>query len=137
MSRIVSFPFTYIGKTKLGQVHRPYAIVSAFSKIRNRWQPLEMVIDTGADYTLLPKRYAFLLGIDFRHDCLTEKTLGVGGTEKVYQYNKLPIKISSWQNEIPVGFLDRDDLPPLLGRLGCLELLRLVFDKKTSLFETT
>lgn len=135
MPKIASFPFTFIGKTKLGTIYRPYAIVAAYSNIRNKWQPLEMIIDTGADYCLFPKRYAGILGIDLIQDCIAETTLGVGGAETVYQYKKLPIKIGRWEKKIPVGFLERDDIPPLLGRLECLEILHLVFKNKESLFE--
>lgn len=135
MSKIVSFPFNYIYKTKIGRIYRPYAIVYAYSEIRKKWQPIEMVVDTGADYSLFPKRYSFIFGIDLKKDCMADTTLGVGGTEKVYQYKNLPIKIGNWQRKIPIGFLERDDIPPLLGRLECLEVFRLVFENKESLFE--
>lgn len=94
-----------------------------------------MIIDTGADYTLLPKRYAMILGIDIEKECLVETTLGIGGSETVYQYKDLPIRIGGWQRQIPVGFLERDDIPSLLGRLDCLELLRLVFEDRKSYLE--
>jgi hypothetical protein len=136
MPKIVSFPFTFIGKTKLGKIYRPYAIVHLFSKVRNKWQPLEMIIDTGADYSLLPEQYAAILGIDLVKECLVETTVGVGGVETVYQYKNLPIRIGNWQKHIPVGFLRRNDIPALLGRLGCLEIFRLTFIKnKQSIFE--
>lgn len=135
MPKIASFPFTFIGKTPLGKIYRPSAIVLAYSKIRNKWQPLEMVIDTGADYSLFPKRYAGILGINLTQECRKQTTLGVGGAETVYQYKNLPIKIGSWQRKIPVGFLKRDNLPPLLGRLECLEALHLSFKNKKSLFK--
>ena len=135
MSKIASFPFTFIGKTKLGKIYRPSAIVLAYSKIRGKWQPLEMIIDTGADYSLFPKRYALDLGINLAQECVAATTAGVGGAETVYQYKNLPIRIGSWQKRIPVGFLERDDLPPLLGRLACLEVFRLSFENKESLFE--
>lgn len=135
MPKIASFPFTFIGKTPLGKIYRPYAIVLVYSKIRNKWQPLEMVIDTGADYSLFPKRYAGILGINLTQECRKQTTLGVGGAETVYQYKNLPIKIGSWQRKIPIGFLKRDNLPPLLGRLECLEVLHLSFKNKKSLFK--
>lgn len=135
MSQITSFPFTYIGKTKIGIIYRPYAIISVYSKIRKKWQPVEMVIDSGADYTLFPKKYAEILGVDLLKECLIETTLGIGGAETVYQYKKLPIKIDDWEKRIPVGFLERNDLPALLGRLECLESLRLTFENKESFFE--
>lgn len=136
MPQIASFPFTFIGKTLLGIIYRPYAIIHAYSKIRNKWQPIEVIIDTGADYTLFPKRYAQILGIDVEKDCKVATSLGIGGSETVYQYKDLPIKIANWKKNIPVGFLERDDIPPLLGRLSCLEFLRMVFEKRTSIFQT-
>lgn len=132
----VKFPFTYVGKTRLGRIYRPYAIVHLFSKVRDKWQPVEMVIDTGADYSLLPRRYATILGIDINTSCQPETTLGVGGVETVYQYKNLAIKIGKWKGKIPVGFLERDDVPPLLGRLACLESFKLTFVDLVSFFET-
>lgn len=94
-----------------------------------------MIIDTGADYCLFPKRYADIFGIDIQKDCEPEKTLGVGGAETVYQYKGLPMKIGNWQKNVPVGFLEKDNVPPLLGRLGCIELFRLIFEEKESIFD--
>lgn len=136
MSLVAKFPFTFIGKTTLGRIDRPYAPVLAYSKARKKWQPLQMVVDTGADYTLFPVRYAPVLGIDVKKECTVESTRGVGGAEIVYQYQDLPIRIGTWERSVPVGFLGRDDIPPLLGRLGCLEVFRLVFEDKESRFET-
>ena len=93
-----------------------------------------MVIDSGADYTLLPKRYAGILGINLT-DSNVESTIGVGGSETVYQYQNLTVKIGDYQIRIPAGFLERDDLPSLLGRLDCLEKFRLIFENKQSRFE--
>lgn len=135
MPKIASFPFTFIDTTKMGKIFRPYAIVFIYAKLRKKWQPVEMIIDSGADYSLFPKKYAALFGINLTRECTVETTLGIGGAETVYQYQNLPIKIGSWQNQIPVGFLERDDIPALLGRLECLEIFRLVFQNKESFFE--
>lgn len=135
MPKIASFPFKFITKTKLGKIYRPYIIVSVYSKQRKAWQPLEMVIDTGADYTLFPKKYAEILGVDLLNECFAETTLGIGGAETVYQHKSLRIKIDNWEKQIPVGFLERNDIPALLGRLDCLEILHLTFKNRKSLIE--
>lgn len=135
MSQIASFPFAYIGDTKLGKIYRPYAFVLAFSKIRKKWQPIEMVIDSGADYTLLPKRYAVVLGVRLE-ECIREKSVGIGGAEMVYQYRYLPIKIGTWEQKVPVGFLEREDVPALMGRLGCIEVIKLIFEGHKSILQT-
>lgn len=135
MQKVAIFPFTYIGTTKLGKIYRPYVVVQSFSKVTNYWESLEMIIDSGADYILLPKKYTRILGVDLQKDCSVETTLGVGGSETVYQCKSLKFKIGNHQFEAPVSFLERDDVPPLLGRLKCLEDFKLTFDKKTSIFE--
>lgn len=135
MRQIASFPFTYVGNTKLGKIYRPYTIVSAYSKQRKKWQPVEMIIDSGADYSLFPQKYTEIFGINLLKECRPETTLGVGGTETVYQYKDLPIKIGNWKKPIPVGFLERNDIPPLLGRLECLEIFSLTFENKKSIFK--
>jgi len=56
---ITRAPFKKIAKSYLGQIFRPYVLVSLNSVRKNEWLPTEMVVDSGADYTLLPNRYAF------------------------------------------------------------------------------
>jgi predicted aspartyl protease len=133
---IVKAPFKKIALSYLGRIFRPYVLVFLTSTKTDEWFPAEMVVDSGADYTLLPKRYAFYLGVDLEKDCKAETTLGVGGSETIYLYKEgITVKIGKWQKKIPVGFLERDDVPPLLGRLECLEVLKVTFDKKKTIFE--
>lgn len=130
---IAKFPFKLIGKEYLGTIFRPYATVSIQGEMK-KWFLVEMVVDTGADYTLLPRRYAQLLGIDLSR-CISKTSLGVGGSETVYLYKNLLIKIGDWQKKTPVGFLERDDIPALLGRLECLEALKIIFENFETKFE--
>lgn len=126
---IIKVPFTNIGKGLIGIISRPYIPVSLFSVKRKDWIFVSMLVDSGADYTLLPRKYSIGLGIDLSKDCIAETTLGVGGSETIYIYKELKIKINNWQKKIPVGFLERDDVPPLLGRMQCLEALEVTFKK--------
>lgn len=135
MQKIVSFPFTYIGITKLGKIYRPYAVVESFSRVTNYWESIEMIIDSGADYILLPKKYISILGVDLQKDCTVETTLGVGGSETVYQCKNIKFKIGDHEFNAPASFLERDDVPALLGRLNCLKDFKLTFENKVSIFE--
>lgn len=137
MLQIASFPFKYIGSTRFGKIYRPYAIISVYSKTKKDWQQIEVIVDSGADYTLFPHQYARILGIDIDRDCQKEKTVGIGGVDTVYQYRSLPIKIGSWERKIPVGFLKRDNIPALLGRLACIEEIRLIFENHNTILEYT
>lgn len=134
----IRFPFTKIGKAYLGQVYRPYAKVEISSDEVNGWIPIEAVVDTGADYTLLPRRYAFLLGIDLTTDCIPETTLGVGGSETIHLYRKgVRVRLKDWEGKVPLGFLERDDVPALLGRLKCLEIFEITFKNRATIFRKT
>ena len=87
-----------------------------------------MIADTGADYTVLPRYYSVDLGIDLNKDCLKKQTLGVGGNELIYFLKKkAKIKISNIQLNIPLGFLNSDNIPPLLGREECLNVFKVIF----------
>ncbi|MBU2579006.1 retroviral-like aspartic protease family protein [Patescibacteria group bacterium] len=134
--QIIKSPFKEIGKTDLGIIKRPFVNVSLLHKERKEWWPVEMLADSGADYTMLPKRYADNLGIDLNIGCSSITTSGIGGAKTVYIYKGLEIKIGNWRKKIPVGFLERDDVPPLLGRLQCLEVLEIIFKKHQTIFKS-
>ena len=103
------------------------AEVLFWSKIDKYWLSVQMVIDTGADYSLLPKFMAEKLGISLKKDCRIFHTRGVGGAEKVYFLPKTKVKLGHWERIIPVGFLDKDNIPPLLGRQKFLETFEVLF----------
>lgn len=109
------------------KIYRPVAQVFFLSKKDNQWIESWMIIDTGADYSLLPRFMADQLGINLEKDCQVFYTRGIGGTEKVYLKKNLKVKIGSWEKIVPVGFLDKDNIPPLLGRQGFLETFEVLF----------
>lgn len=118
-----------------GQVFRPIAKVSFWSDKIKRWVEIIMIVDTGADYTLLPRFYALDLGINLKKDCIPYSTTGVGGSEKVHIFKKAKVKLGKWERRIPVGFLDRDNIPPLLGRQAFLETFKVIFYKHITSFQ--
>lgn len=134
--KILSTPFGFKGDGYLGKIYRPNIQALIGSNHINEFIPLEMIVDTGADYTLLPKRYARLLAINLEKECIPNITHGVGGQEVIYLCKKsVRIKISDFEKIIPVGFLNRDNIPALLGRLQALEVLTLNMKDKTTHLE--
>lgn len=134
--KILSSPFSFRGSGHLGNIYRPYVQLLITSDKIDEWIPIEMIVDTGADYSLFPKRYAELLGVNLEKECFEQITYGVGGKEEIYLYKKgIKVKRGGWQERIPLGFLSRDDVPPLLGRLKCLEILTLVMKNRTTILE--
>lgn len=132
----VTFPFKEYNSGIFGKIKRPVAQVQFQHQKDQTWQPIEMLVDTGADYTLLPQFLAPILGISLSRDCKNTSTQGVGGQSKVYLLrHKIKIKLGSINREVPIGFLENDSVPPLLGRQEFVETFKVVFEKFTTTFE--
>lgn len=74
-----------------------------------------------------------MLGIDLAA-CVPTTTFGVGGSETVRLYKSLNVRLGDWRAKVPAGFLERDDVPALLGRLRFMEALEVVFKDFTTTF---
>lgn len=124
------FEYEFVGKGKFGDIHRPVAKVSFQSK-DGHWTETWMVIDTGADFSILPKYLSYQLGISLEKDCFEDETIGVGGEQKVYFLKqKITCKIGHMKRSVPLAFFSNNNVPPLLGRLGFLETFDALFSKK-------
>lgn len=124
----ISFPYKSKPSSVFKTIKRPVAEVFVLSPQRQRWLKYTLIVDTGADYTVFPISASKDLKINVEKGCQQFFTRGIGGSEKVYIYKKgLQIKIGDNKVKIPVGFLERDDIPPLLGRHKCLDNFELTF----------
>jgi len=124
---VLKFPFRTERFSILGTVHRPVAQVFFWSKRNKKWTEVWMIVDTGADYTLLPRYLADDLRVNLETECKIFNTYGVGGGERVYFLPKMKVKLGEWERRIPVGFLERNEIPPLMGRQLFLETFETLF----------
>lgn len=126
----IKFDYEDVGKNSFGQVFRPVAKVSFRLPKSSLWIDTWMVVDTGADFTILPRYLSEDLQISLERDCIKDSTTGVGGDQAIYLYkSKLKAKIGNSQRDIPMAFFDSNEIPPLLGRLGFLETFNTEFLK--------
>lgn len=126
----IKFSFEYEGDTYFGKVFRPVAKVSFQSPKLNIWIDIWLVVDTGADFTILPKYVSKDLGISLEMDCLLDTTKGVGGEQPIYLCkSRITAKIGKVIRKVPLAFFDTDEVPGLLGRLGFLETFDTEFLK--------
>lgn len=126
----VKFPFENVGKSFFGQIFRPVAKVSLKSVKINVWAETWMVVDTGADFTILPRYLTTDLGISIEDDCVKDTTFGVGGEQSIYLCKqKIKAKLGKIERDIPVAFFNTNEVPALLGRLGFLETFDTEFLK--------
>ncbi len=131
----LTFPFEPETSGLFGHVYRPVIQCDFWSLRLQKWITIDTLIDTGADYSLLPHFLAYNLGIDLKKDCKRIQTMGVGGGETVYFYPKCKIHLGRRSFFIPLGFLSHDDIPALLGRQECLDRFKILLDKrKTTLW---
>ena len=124
---VLRFPYREEKSSIFGLIRRPVAKVALWSQKSNKWLAVRMIVDTGADYTLLPRYMANNLGINLEKDCKIFTTYGVGGGERVYFLPKIKVKLGDWERIIPIGFLERNEIPPLMGRHLFLETFEALF----------
>lgn len=126
----VKFPFKESGKSFFGPVYRPIAKVSLQSPTLSIWTDTWMVVDTGADFSILPRYLADDLNISLERDCVKDITVGVGGFQAIYLCRmKIKARIGKFERDIPLAFFDSNEVPALLGRLGFLETFDTEFLK--------
>lgn len=132
----VVFPFEEQKTSIFGVIKRPIADVNFWSVTLKKWVPVRMVVDTGADYTLLPKWIAGKLGADLSRDCRKYKTAGVGGEENVFLLkSEWQAKIGEWEESVILGFIGDNNVPPLLGRLKFMDKFKVTFNNFRTSFE--
>lgn len=94
-----------------------------------------MIVDSGADYTLLPKFYLIEFGLTVASDTKKLSTSGIGGSTPVYLLrNRQRVKLGDWERNIPLGFVDNNDVPPLLGRQEFMETFKVTFQNHNTEF---
>jgi len=127
----ITFPFEEGKSSIVGKIARPVAHIDFFSIRSNVPQPVTLILDSGADYTLLPRFLASPLEVDLLRDTRKIHTRGVGGDARVYFLKKkINIKVGSVISEIHIGFFNSNSVPPLLGRLDFFDQFRILFENR-------
>ena len=129
----VRFRYERRASAVFGAIRRPVALAHLYSPPLHRWIGYTMVVDTGADYCVLPASVAVDLGIALGA-CEPQSSSGIGGPQKVFFYRTARMRLGPWELRVPVGFVDREDLPPLLGRFRCLDRFDLRLRESVTTF---
>lgn len=128
----IAFPYERRSSPVFGAIRRLVAQVELYSVVFQRWLAYTMVVDTGADYCVVPASIALDLGVRLRQ-CDRQVASGIGGTQKIFLARRIRLRLGPWRLVVPVGFVTREDVPPLLGRYQCLD----VVDLRLNQFVTT
>ncbi len=128
LSKPVSFSYEVEPSKVFGQVARPVAWVDFYSELDASWSSHKMLVDTGADLTLLPRYMAALLGLELDGAKL-QPTLGFGGQQDIHLIEDVKVRLGSVERLIPVGVASTNKIPLLLGRQLFLETFVTRFEK--------
>lgn len=114
----IEFPFLYFNVRGLGRIFRPVVPVSL--KTVEGWRVFNFLADTGADLTVLPRRFLDILGVG-ASDCQKGEAEGLGGHRSKTLEVKIPIRIKDYETAIRASIVEDNETPLLLGRLGLLD----------------
>lgn len=123
--KTVEFPFEVEHTKLLGKIYKPMVTVSFWSVSEKRWQAVKMILDTGADFSLLPKYLADWLGLDIKSAKAESLTEGIGGTQKVVLLEGVKVKVGSFERTVTMGVITNSRVPPILGRYTFLETFKV------------
>src|SRR3989344_3116752 len=118
----------------LGHILRPLVRLEIFSDNKKDWEIMDdVLVDTGADLTVLP-RY---IGESLMNDITLGEYVEIKGivpTSILIAFiHKLKIKAAGKEFETKVAIADSNDVRPILGRYGALDLFNIEFRKGTNI----
>ncbi len=122
------FQYTEKESRLFGKILAPFIYIEAFSK-HGLWCGIDKVlVDTGADITLLPRDVGEILVDDITTG---EQALikGLGPNELKVFVHTLKLRVAGKEFETKVAIADSDEVPAVLGRFEALDLFRAGFIK--------
>ena len=111
-----------------GPIWRPVIPV----KLRNQDNILscEVLVDSGADITLIPKRVGTYLGFTLTNEEEIKELYGIGEGAAPFLIREVFIKIGNIEKQIRVGWALIEEIPILLGRLDLFNLFDIKFKQR-------
>lgn len=124
------FPYKEKESGIFGKTKRPLIDLYIFSKTQQGWLlVLEVLADTGADISILPRTIGESLVKDMRKgEYLEIRGITPGAYTEVFIHH-LSCKIGEIKFTAPFALADSDDVPPILGRAKGLDLFEATFYK--------
>ncbi len=120
------FKFAKENSSSLGIVYRPIAKVG-LKDVNGDMFELSMLVDSGADITILSKRIGDIMGVDVEQGEV-KPFRGIVG-EMIAYVPKIPLFINGREIETRVAF-SLSEVPNLLGRLDIFKNFEINFRKE-------
>jgi len=131
---IVEFPYQLEESKLFGTVLRPVAVIKL--KLAKRVVPVEMYVDSGADVTVIPRRFGEFLGFVIEQDEICE-ICGIGEAVVPIIVKNVRMDIGEREFDARIAWAMINEIPPLLGRLDVFDLFDIEFkqNEKIVLFK--
>jgi len=116
------------GSESFGKVRRPVAEVHIKDK-NNEWRAITMLVDSGADVSIISKSYGELFGHDLKKGRKI-KLKGIGEDEVVAYIHKMDMLVGKHEVSIEVAVASVDLKVNILGRRNLFDLFEIQFKNK-------
>lgn len=126
---MMKFPYTEKESRIFGRILKPIIYIEIFSEKHDLWCGIDnVVVDTGADITLIPRDIGEeLVGDIFSGTKASIKSVTPYEVD-VYIHN-LKLRVIGKEFNTKVAIADSEEVPNLLGRFGALDLFKAEFIK--------
>ena len=112
---------------EVGQFWIPTAKVELISEKKNYF--CEMVVDSGADVTLIPRNLGKFLGFSFAGEKIRD-IRGIGEGTIPYMIKTLSMEIGNYKFVSRVGIALIEEVPLILGRLDVFDNFNIEFRQR-------
>ena len=111
-------------------IRRPKLALSIYSKNLHCWIKVENILaDTGADISVLPKSLGVLILGNFKHGRRYQIS-GMSPNDINDMYiQKLTVRIGGKTFRTDFAISNSDSIPPTLGRVGALDKFEVIYSK--------
>lgn len=89
----------------------------------------EMIVDSGADITLIPRSLGEFFGFTFERESIRE-IRGIGEGTIPYVIKTMNIKIGKYEIQVRIGMALIEEVPLILGRLDVFDAFNIEFRQK-------
>ena len=125
----MKFPYIERESRIFGHILKPMIDIEIFSKTYGVWYGLnEVLVDTGADITLIPKSVGEILVSEIKNK-KRAAIKGITPFELIVYIHMLKMRVANKEFQTKVAIAESDDVPAVLGRFGALDIFDAAFIK--------
>ncbi len=114
-------------ETEFGPLVDPTIVLPV--KTLKGYRPFEFILDSGADYTMVPRHMAAKVGVDLAA-ARKLRIKGIEGSGVAAGMAQMTVRIGPHDVELPCLFSFGERVPFLLGRMGFFSRFNVTFDNR-------